>query len=308
MSNIKLTSESKNLEVSAVRLYNSNNNLTLDASGNYNLQFKTNGTNRLTITDSSSVFLNNIDLSGNNLNNVNTINSKINVPLNLTSSVVSGSGNYTQIYLNAPNGIVQIGDDGSGTGNGNYLQVFDGNNQIVGDAGLVSIGDYNSRFNGVSLDIYNNGASSYFKVYTNVITRYNIDFSGNHTWYSNNTSTSPNLTFSSSTGLLGFGRPKYSVQYIAGAFSITDTTPYSTTSDGSGTLPVVNATNVGIQYLFTSVSGGLVISSSSSQLIYSTIAPASATSRTLAAGNSHIFTAIRVGTGTSSTNFAWSMV
>lgn len=38
MSNIKLTSESKNWEVSAVRLYNLNNNLTLDASGNYNLQ------------------------------------------------------------------------------------------------------------------------------------------------------------------------------------------------------------------------------------------------------------------------------
>jgi len=49
MSNLKLTSSSQNWEISAARIYNPNSSLTLDASGNYSLLLKTNGTNRLTI-------------------------------------------------------------------------------------------------------------------------------------------------------------------------------------------------------------------------------------------------------------------
>lgn len=48
MSNLQLTTE-KNWNIFAERLYNTNNSLTLDASGNYSLLLKTNGTNRLTI-------------------------------------------------------------------------------------------------------------------------------------------------------------------------------------------------------------------------------------------------------------------
>jgi hypothetical protein len=50
MSNLKLTSSSQNWEISGARIYNPNSSLTLDASGNYSLLLKTNGTNRLTIS------------------------------------------------------------------------------------------------------------------------------------------------------------------------------------------------------------------------------------------------------------------
>jgi hypothetical protein len=46
MSNVKLTTETKNWEISAARVYNIRNDLTLDASGAYNIVFKTNGISR----------------------------------------------------------------------------------------------------------------------------------------------------------------------------------------------------------------------------------------------------------------------
>jgi hypothetical protein len=54
MSNLKLTSSSQNWEISAARIYNPNSSLTLDASGNYSLLLKTNGTNRITIDTSAN--------------------------------------------------------------------------------------------------------------------------------------------------------------------------------------------------------------------------------------------------------------
>ena len=55
-------------------LRDGSNNIILDASSNSSIFFKTNNTNRLRITDASSIFLNSLDLSGNNLVNVNRIN------------------------------------------------------------------------------------------------------------------------------------------------------------------------------------------------------------------------------------------
>jgi len=53
---------------------NANQNLTLDSSGNTSILLRINNTNKLRITDASSIFLNILDLSGNNLENVNQIN------------------------------------------------------------------------------------------------------------------------------------------------------------------------------------------------------------------------------------------
>ena len=49
------------------------NNIILDASGSSSIFFKTNNTNRLRITDASSIFLNSLDLSGNNIVNINNL-------------------------------------------------------------------------------------------------------------------------------------------------------------------------------------------------------------------------------------------
>ena len=54
-------------------LRDGNNNIILDASTNSSIFFKTNNTNRLRITDTSSIFLNSLDLSGNNLVNINSL-------------------------------------------------------------------------------------------------------------------------------------------------------------------------------------------------------------------------------------------
>jgi len=65
MSNVKLTTESKNWEVSAVRIYNTNSNLTLDVSGNNNL---------IVTTDSS-----NVAVFGSNIIDGTTYNKSLNV-------------------------------------------------------------------------------------------------------------------------------------------------------------------------------------------------------------------------------------
>ncbi len=75
----------------------------------------------------------------------------------------------------------------------------------------------------------------------------------------------------------------------------------------TATLPTVTATNVGVQYVITNTdAGNLTVSSFGGvQLIYSSTAPASATTRTLSTGHSRIFTGIRT---TSATTYGWSMV
>jgi hypothetical protein len=84
---------------------------------------------------------------------------------------------------------------------------------------------------------------------------------------------------------------------------------YSQTFDGTtltGTLVLVDASNVGLQFLITNTNGeSLTITTTAGQLIYSSTGSASATSRSLSTGHSHIFTAIKT-TGT--TTYGWSMV
>ena len=72
------------------------------------------------------------------------------------------------------------------------------------------------------------------------------------------------------------------------------------------TLFTVSSTNVGTQFTITNTntSNALTVIGNGSQFIYSSTGSASATSRSLAAGHSHIFTAIR----STATLFGWSMV
>jgi hypothetical protein len=72
-------------------------------------------------------------------------------------------------------------------------------------------------------------------------------------------------------------------------------------------LPNASATNVGTQFIITNTNANNlgVTTTGGTQLIYSSTAPASATTRTLAQGNSHIFTAIQT---TGASTYGWSMV
>ena len=91
--------------------------------------------------------------------------------------------------------------------------------------------------------------------------------------------------------------------------SLDDRSTYVNTFFGTSlvaTLPLVDSANVGTQYLITNTNASaLSVTGQSGQLIYSSTAPASSTTRSLAEGNSQIFTAIYT---TSAGTFGWSMV
>jgi hypothetical protein len=98
--------------------------------------------------------------------------------------------------------------------------------------------------------------------------------------------------------------------YNTTSVSLNSTSSYSQTfniSSGSFTaiLPLVDASNVGVQFLITNTNATALVVSSVSQLIYSTIGAASSTTRSLPEGHSHIFTAIKT---TGATTYGWSMV
>ena len=78
------------------------------------------------------------------------------------------------------------------------------------------------------------------------------------------------------------------------------------TAPFTATLPVVDGTNVGFQFLITNTNAtSLVVGASGGQLIYSSTLAASSNTRTLPVGHSHIFTAIFT---TSGSTYGWSMV
>lgn len=100
---------------------------------------------------------------------------------------------------------------------------------------------------------------------------------------------------------------KYAADYYTTSQIITNSFNYTQTYNGSGltaTLPSVNSSNVGVQFLITNINAtNLTVTSTGSQLIYST-GNSPSTSTTLGSGNSQIFTAIKTGAAT----FGWSMV
>jgi hypothetical protein len=79
-----------------------------------------------------------------------------------------------------------------------------------------------------------------------------------------------------------------------------------TSGTATATLPLVDSTNVGIQFLITNTTAGpLSVAASGSQTIYSSTGVPSLTPRSLPTGHSQIFTAIRT---TANNVYGWSMV
>ena len=99
--------------------------------------------------------------------------------------------------------------------------------------------------------------------------------------------------------------------YNTTSVSLNSTSSYSQTFNirsgpFTATLPLVDASNVGVQFLITNTNAiTLAVSVSGTQLIYSSIGGPHVASRSLAEGHSHIFTAIKT---TGATTYGWSMV
>jgi hypothetical protein len=105
---------------------------------------------------------------------------------------------------------------------------------------------------------------------------------------------------------------KYPTAYNTAGVSLTTNSAAVQTFNGSSTLtatlPSASAINIGTQFIITNTSGSnnlTVATNGLSQTIYSSSGAASATSRTLAQGNSQIFTAIQT---IAATTYGWSMV
>jgi hypothetical protein len=103
---------------------------------------------------------------------------------------------------------------------------------------------------------------------------------------------------------------KYPTSFNNASASILTTSNAVQTFNGSNltaTLFNASATNVGTQFTITNTNATnlTVTTTGGTQFIYSSTGAASATSRTLAQGHSHIFTAILT---TSASTYGWSMV
>lgn len=109
--------------------------------------------------------------------------------------------------------------------------------------------------------------------------------------------------------LNSIGTVRYKTGYYSANTTLQYFFPYACTFNGTSliaTLPVVNSSNAGIQFIITNVNASaLTVNSSSSQLIYAKAGVASATTRSLSSGHSCIFTAI-LTVGISS--YGWSMI
>lgn len=108
--------------------------------------------------------------------------------------------------------------------------------------------------------------------------------------------------------IIGINNVQYEHSYSTTGVTLTANSTAIQTFNGTGltaTLLLVDATNVGRQFIITNVAiVGLTVSASGGQLIYYNVGSASATTRTLAPGHSQILTAIRTGVST----YGWSMV
>lgn len=192
------------------------------------------------------------------------------------------------------------------------------------DYSAINNVDYKAWFQGLDTLINTNGQIVYLQITqitdNSIIGIWQIDTINNNGSYSQINLLNPALvangTISSSCTISWVVnntsiRPKYASTYNNAASQILlSTSSYSQTFNNTGltaTLPEVDGTNVGIQFLITNTnaSSALSVSSSSSQDIYSSTGVPSNTTRNLAVGHSHIFTAIyTTGSGT----YGWSMV
>ena len=90
------------------------------------------------------------------------------------------------------------------------------------------------------------------------------------------------------------------------AYTANSTSPSASANIATDKIRIATS-NVGIQYTITNTNASnlTITTTGGTQLIYSSTGAASATSRSLATGHSHIFTAILT---TGASTFGWSMV
>jgi hypothetical protein len=265
-----------------------------------------------------------------------SLNSADDINLTATTSLTG------KINVNATNGLVinQQGltppDTTITTLNGNIIEIFEDKNT---SGGLVNQVIINSTE--LYIDNTNNtaGIDSYSRVSPNEVEIYNHTSTGSNasitkisstTFDYNPSGTKPTFyqfTYevsnifrydntgikmgSSGTGVkLNANNIQYPATFNNASATLSTISNAVQTFNGSSltaTLPNASATNVGTQFTITNTNATnlTVTTTGGAQSIYSTIAPASATSRTLAQGNSHIFTAILT---TGASTFGWSMV
>ena len=257
---------------------------------------------------------------------------------------LNGSGNEinitiddanTNISLDSRGGLTQLGDV-KGSTNGTKMIVDDLNSNISLDAtnsinvvttssinldsqgGLTQLGDINSSNNSTKI-IVDDANTSITLNTTGII---NLNSKGGTTTIgdinSSNNDTQIILNDFDSKIRFQAGNPvelnsagtiRLSTEYKTSGGAISNNGQETAiTYNGStltGTLPTVDINNVGVQFLITNVNAtNLTINTSSGQLIFSSTGAASAASRSLNTGHSHIFTAIPLASNT----FGWSMV
>jgi hypothetical protein len=258
--------------------------------------------------------------------------------INLTADITATG----KINVNATNGLVinQQGltppDTTITSLNGNNIEIFKDENMTTGIVNQVLINTselyVDNTDNTNQTDIYGRLAPDYIELYNHTIsgtntsrllissTAFEYQRSGTKpAFYKFNYLTNEVFRMaingiimgSSGTGVkLNANNIQYPATFNNASASISTTSNAVQTFNGSGltaTLFTVSATNVGTQFTITNTNATnlTVTTTGGAQSIYSTIAPASATSRTLAQGNSHIFTAILT---TGASTFGWSMV
>jgi hypothetical protein len=304
------------------------NPLWVDTSGNLRSEqiLLSAGTNTLSIDETS------ITHSG--ATGPLTISSNGDIDLTATTSLTG------KINVNATNGIV-INRQGITppdtiitTINGDTIEIYADNTSSTGVIGQVLID--NSQFyidrtdNGIGVEQYGRYDYTGLEIYDHTSSgtntsrllisseRFEYQRSGTKpAYYQFNYLTNEVFRMaingiimgSSGTGVkLNANNIQYPATYNDISANISTTSNAVQTFNGSNltaTLFVVSATNVGTQFTITNTNASnLTVIGNGTQLIYSTIVPASATSRTLATGHSQIFTAIR----TTATLFGWSMV
>jgi hypothetical protein len=307
------------------------NPLWVDNIGNLRSEqiLLSNGTNTLTI-DKTSITHTNATLP---------LSISSNGDIDLTSTSISPNG---KISVNATNGIVinQQGltppDTTITTLNGNTIEIYEDKNTSVGLVNQLLI-------NTAELYIDNtdntNQTDSYSRVSPNQLELYDHTSSGTNTsrllissevfeyqrsgtkpaYYQFNYLTNEVFRMaingiimgSSGTGVkLNANNIQYPATFNNTSANISTTSSAVQTFNGAlltATLFNASATNVGTQFTITNtaITNLTVTTTGGTQLIYSSTGAASATSRTLATGHSHIFTAILT---TGASTFGWSMV
>ena len=227
---------------------------------------------------------------GDVLNSVNGTKMMIDDPnsnINLDATNSINVATTSSINLDSQGGLTQLGDINS-SNNSTKIIVDDANTSITlnttgiinlnSKGGTTTIGDINSSNNDTQIILNDFDSKIRFQA-------------GNPVQLNSAGTIRLSTEYKTSGGAISNNGQETAITYNGSTLT--------------GTLPTVDINNVGVQFLITNVNAtNLTINTSSGELIYSSTGAASAASRSLNTGHSHIFTAIPLASNT----FGWSMV